>query len=106
MGGFPAFRYVGSARMFKPNVTETTAVTTRGRGAIAARCSRLGLRGRPDVDPGPAQRETPNPARPGREQRSGDPRVCRRTAGVHVGPALPILNVLPRPCTQMAPPDL
>src|SRR5262245_50798053 len=45
--------------------------------------------GRPHVDPGPAQHEPSNPARPGREQRLDVTRVCRRTAGVHVGPVLP-----------------
>ena len=55
--------------------------------------------GRPHVDPGPAQHETSNPARPGREQRLDDPRVCRRTAGVHVGPA-PSTSILPCPITS------
>ena len=66
--------------------------------------------GRPDVDPGPAQHESPNPARPGREQRSGDPRVCRRQAGVHVGPARKLIpstsHVLPRPRPQVPAPHL
>ena len=49
-------------------------------------CVNLSFPGRSHVDPGPAQRETPNPARPGREQRLGDPHVCRGATGVHVGP--------------------
>ena len=37
------------------------------------------------MDPGPAQLGSPNPARPGREQRLGATRVCRGSTGIHVG---------------------
>src|SRR5262249_12656993 len=73
------------ARSSQPEAAEPN------KGARSALiCSTLDLQGRPDVDPGPAQHGTPQPRQARKGATVGRSRVCRRTAGVHVGPALPL----------------